>query len=379
MNPPSTEVSTPAKRDVKSLLQSQTIIAQLQRVATKYLPADRLARLLLSAVNKTPQLLNCSPESVLQAGMTCAQLGIEPDGRHAHLIPYGQLCQFIIDYKGLVLLGRRNGIESIVADTIGEFDEFTYYRDELGTHFRHVPKFGGRGKTIGAYSTCKIDGQFDVEVMTAEEIESIRNRSRAGKNGPWVTDWNEMAKKTVIRRHSKRWPLLAEVAEAIVAGDDDTLEGAPRQRVEVKSPSFLDVPARAADDQVPGAEIFLTGQDAAAQSAQKPRRGRPPKPVESSTASAPANSETNQDKGGAPEPASGESRQPNYVRGVTGLLKTQGWSEADLIGYCVATKQIDDSITSITEMSMACPSVLQSIYDDWTSVQDDLRAWKETE
>ena len=364
------EVQT-SKRDVKTLLQSQTVIAQLQRVATKYLPADRLARLLLTAVNKTPGLLNCTPESVLQAGMTCSQLGLEPDGRHAHLIPYSNTCQFIIDYKGLLLLARRNGIEALVADLICENDEFIYFRDETGTHFRHVPKFGGRGKAIGAYSTCKIDGAFDVEVMTADEIESIRNRSRAGKNGPWVTDWNEMAKKTVIRRHSKRWPLLAEVAEAIVAGDDDTLEGTPHQKVEVKSPNFLERTAT---------EVVATTESATEVVVDPPKRGPGrPRKIQS-----PVQAETTKEVEGTseqpePEPPLTEPpvHKPNFVRGLTGLLKLAGISEADFLQYLREKALIDDSISSIQEMATVAQTTLEEVYNGWDAHQFALQDWKE--
>lgn len=253
----STQLTTTAsKNDIRTLLAKPETIHELGRVATKYLTADRLARLVLSACNRVPKLLECTPQSVLQCAITCSQYGVEPDGRHAHLIPYGAQCTLIVDWKGLVALGRRGGVEDIVPDTICENDEFVYYRDEAGTHFKHVPKFGNRGSIIGAYSTAKIDGKFDVEVMTVDEIEGIRKRSRAGNSGPWQTDFGEMCKKTAIRRHSKRWPLAPEIAEAFNA-DDDKLNEIPQHR-EVRSPIFTTPAQQLAtpdDDQVPDAEI----------------------------------------------------------------------------------------------------------------------------
>jgi len=285
----STAVALP-KNDIRSLLAKPETIHELGRVATKHLTADRLARLVLSACNRVPKLLDCTPQSVLSCALTCSQYGVEPDGRHAHLIPYGNTCTLIIDWKGLVALGRRGGIEAIVADTICEADEFTYFRDEAGTHFKHVPKFGNRGEVIGAYSTAKINGEFDVEVLTRDEIEGIRKRSKAGGSGPWVTDFGEMAKKTAIRRHSKRWPLSEEVAGAFLA-DDDVL---PDVKREVRKPIFGTSslgPVRAIEDQA--APVLDADQIPDAEVPAPPKRQRrAPEPAQEAPVEEPTQSPT---------------------------------------------------------------------------------------
>lgn len=190
----------------------------------KHLSPDRFTRVALTIYNKTPKLRDCTPQSLLACLMDCSSLGLEPDGRKAHLIPYGTTCTLIIDYKGLVELARRSGdIADIHADVVHEKDYFDF---QFGNDSRlvHKPVLSGRGKAIAAYSYVRLkDGSSSFEVMNAEDIEAIRGRSKASKSGPWVTDWNEMAKKTVFRRHSKWLPLTPEFQDA-VEKDFDTPE-----------------------------------------------------------------------------------------------------------------------------------------------------------
>lgn len=190
----------------------------------KHLSPDRFTRVALTIYNKTPKLRDCTPQSLLACLMDCSQLGLEPDGRKAHLIPYGNQCQLIVDYKGLVELARRSGdIADIHADVVHEKDHFDF---QFGNDSRlvHKPTLTDRGKPIAAYSYVRLkDGSSSFEVMSASDIEAIRGRSKASKSGPWVTDWNEMAKKTVFRRHSKWLPLTSEF-QAAVEKDFDTPE-----------------------------------------------------------------------------------------------------------------------------------------------------------
>lgn len=233
----STNAIAPTKqgsKDIRDLITSPKVMEGFRDVATKYLTPDRLAKLVIAACHKKPELLQCTPESVLQCAMQCCQYGLEPDGRHAHFIAYGKQCTFQIDWKGIVVIGRRNGIKGIVPDTICANDEFEYYRDEAGTHFKHKPKFGDRGDIVGVYSICEIDGEFDVDVMTKDEVEKVRQQfSKAKDADAWKKSWPEMAKKTVLRRHSKRWPLTAEEAEAVMDGD-----GAIKPVVTIAKPLF---------------------------------------------------------------------------------------------------------------------------------------------
>lgn len=146
-------------------------------------------------------------------------MGLEPDGRRAHLIPYGKDCTLIIDYKGLVELIRRSGdVVSIRAETVCEKDVFAWKNGEI-TH--EVDWLADRGKMRAVYAVATLkSGETQSATMTLAEVEAIKKRSRAGSSGPWVTDFNEMAKKTAVRRLSKMLPLASEIMEHIERDDD---------------------------------------------------------------------------------------------------------------------------------------------------------------
>ena len=150
----------------------------------------------------------------MKAMLDCSSLGLEPDGRRCHLIPYGTEVQLIVDWKGLVELAKRSGeVISWKAETVKENDAFDWQNGEIS---HSVNWRGDRGKLQAVYSIVKLtNGEIDTEVMTLPEVEAIRKRSKASGSGPWVTDFEEMAKKTVIRRHSKRLTLSPEFHDAL--------------------------------------------------------------------------------------------------------------------------------------------------------------------
>jgi len=207
---------------IKELVTSAAGKKQFAMALPKHLSADRFLRVALTAFTRTPKLLQCTKASLTESLMDCSALGLEPDGRKAHLIPYGNKCQLIVDYKGLVELARRSGeIADIHADVVCENDFFEY---SFGTNgnLEHKPAISSKGVVIAAYSYVKLkDGSSSYEVMNLEEINAIRKRSKASGSGPWVTDWNEMAKKTVFRRHSKWLPVSSELMKAAVDKDYD--------------------------------------------------------------------------------------------------------------------------------------------------------------
>jgi len=204
------------------MIQGDSMKKQWALVLPKTLTADRMARVAITQLRKTPKLAQCTQPSLFGALMTCAELGIEPDGRRAHLIPYGKECQLIIDYKGLAELAMRSGkISNIHADVVCENDVFEYDCGEIKKHSINFKD--GRGDMYAAYARVTFkDGTTKCEVMGKSEVEGIRNRSRAGKSGPWVSDYNEMAKKTAFRRLSKWLPLSPDVFDALDKDADQT-------------------------------------------------------------------------------------------------------------------------------------------------------------
>ena len=220
----STAVATPNKAGtVRQMIEGYK--DQFARALPKHLSPDRFVRCILTAITRTPKLADCDQASLFSALLTLSQLGIEPDGRRAHLIPFENRkrgcveCQLILDYKGVAELVMRSGIVSnLHADVVCENDVFEYDRGELKAHKIDFRK--PRGAVYAVYALCRFkDGGEKCDVMTAEEVEAIRARSKAGNNGPWVTDWNEMSKKTVFKRLAKWLPISAEFRDAMEAED----------------------------------------------------------------------------------------------------------------------------------------------------------------
>lgn len=227
MNQPTTTNRTLTIRDhLEGDAFKRTVAAALP----KHLPPDRFIRVALTAMTRVPKLSQCDQASFFQCLLTLSALGLEPDGRRAHLIPFENRkrqvteCQLIVDYKGLVELAMRSGeVSNIHADVVCETDEFEFDRGVLVKHKIDFRK--PRGEVYAVYAIARFkDGGEKCEVMTRQDVEAVRHRSRAGNNGPWVTDWNEMAKKTVFRRLSKWLPLSPEYRDALDADVDAPAE-----------------------------------------------------------------------------------------------------------------------------------------------------------
>jgi recombination protein RecT len=211
--------ATPArsvKNDVRSILERMK--PQIAAALPRHITPDRMLRVALTAVNSTPALLKCDQTSLLSAVMQCAQLGLEPGGvlGHAYLLPYGDRCQLIVGYKGLLDLARRSGqVRTISANNVYSNEKFVRV-EGMERNLEHVPlPPSKRGDYVGTYAVAKLrDDSFHFEWMWAEEVDAIRKRSRASNNGPWVTDTDEMRRKTVVRRLVKYLPISVELSRA---------------------------------------------------------------------------------------------------------------------------------------------------------------------
>lgn len=198
---------------------------QIEKALPQHMNADRMARIALTTIRSNPKLLQCNLSSLMAAVMQSAQLGLEPGLiGHSYIIPYGTEATFIIGYKGMIDLARRSGnIESIYAHAVYENDEFNieYGLDQKLTH---KPNFeGDRGQYKGSYMVAKFkDGGNYFEYMPKSEIEKRRKRSKAANSGPWVTDYEEMANKTVVRHAFKYLPISVEILRAVE--QDETIK-----------------------------------------------------------------------------------------------------------------------------------------------------------
>ena len=226
-----TTVAVTKPKGLRELLTGDQFKAQVAAALPTHLKPDRFIRVALTALTRTPKLMDCTHESFFKCMLDLSALGIEPDGRRAHLIPYGNTCTLIIDYKGMIELAKRSGEVAMWRPmTVCEKDIFGW---ENGVVSHKVNFLEPRGKMLAVYSHVRTkDGDDDYEVMTLQECEAIRKRSKAATSGPWVTDYESMCLKTVMRRHSKRLTLSPEFREAVEKdGDQIDFEGMKRAEI----------------------------------------------------------------------------------------------------------------------------------------------------
>lgn len=209
----------------KRSIMSKKAMDAIANALPEHLNAAKMARVVITAITRTPKLLDCRPETVMNAVIEASQLGLMVDGvlGHGYLVPYKSTCVFIPGYKGLLDLARRSGeISWVQARLVFANDDFnyTYGADPTIAHTPARAKGEAPGEMTAAYGVAKFtSGEVYFEVMHKDEIEAIRQRSRAKDDGPWVTDYNEMARKTVIRRLCKFLPMNPEY-QNLVARDE---------------------------------------------------------------------------------------------------------------------------------------------------------------
>lgn len=196
---------------------------QIRKALPSVITPERFTRIVLTALSSNPKLQACTPMSFMGAMMQAAQLGVEPNTPlgQAYLIPYGGVCQFQLGYKGLIDLAYRSGeVSSIQAHAVHENDTFTYEYG-LEPKLRHVPAQTDRGPVTFYYAVLKLkNGGVGFEVMSREDVEKFAmKKSKAYRNGPWQTDFDEMAKKTVLKKVLKYAPLKTEFARAVASDE----------------------------------------------------------------------------------------------------------------------------------------------------------------
>ena len=363
MNEQTNAVQKSTKKDIRTLLQSDGVKEQIALVLPKHLTPDRMARVALTAAMRNPLLLECTPESLLSCLMQCSQFGLEPDGRMAHLIPFKNrqantvVCTLIIDWKGLAALALRSGmIAKLHADLICDKDEFAF---DMGDILHHRINFRAtRGEPYAAYAMAVTKtGEKFVQVMTKEEIEKIRDNSqgwRAFKSGyaktsPWQDAPGEMWKKTAFRRLAKWLPLSSEFRDALEVDDksDAVVDTSPK----VVKPLFsVAEPEAIADAPMPAAEEDdVPMGDTAPESTPEPAAEKP-------------------------APTSPKGVKPNPLKAIRGLLKLTSIEEGTLIEWLVFTGKINDSLTTMEEIGLAAPAVLQWTYDNWAEASKSIKA-----
>jgi recombination protein RecT len=202
--------------------------------------ADRFRRVSVQAIVKNPELLECTAESVILSIFEAAAQGLEPTGAAggAHLVPYNvnvgtkdrphyeKRAQLIPDYRGVIRLVTKppSDVQSLEARVVKEGDEFAY---ELGLQpvIVHVPSLATDASTkptTHVYAIARLrDGSSIPDVMDRAAVERIHERGGRGRGfSPWASDWDEMAKKTVIKRLAKVLPVRPEIRSILIREDE---------------------------------------------------------------------------------------------------------------------------------------------------------------
>lgn len=264
-----TESGNSIRQYVKSM--ESGIKAALPSVMT----AERFTRIVLTTLQTTPKLNTCTPTSFLGSMMTAAQLGLEPNTPlgQAYILPYENRkngtveAQFQIGYKGLIDLAYRSGeVELVQAQCVHENDHFVC-KYGLSPVLEHIPADSNRGEITKVYALFKTkSGGFGFEVMSVDDIKAHAKKYSKGFNtsySPWSTNFEEMAKKTVLKKCLKYAPLKSDFVRSIVQDetvkteinedmysvpntmaydDENTIEVDADTGEVISTPSYADVP-----------------------------------------------------------------------------------------------------------------------------------------
>jgi len=234
----------PAQQTMTALVKSME--GQIAKALPSVLTPERFTRMVLTALSTTPALQRCEPKSFLGAMMQAAQLGVEPNTPlgQAYIIPYGNQAQFQLGVKGLCELAYRSGeITDIQTHEVMSNDTFEY---ELGLtpKLKHIPALKDRGEVILYYAVFHTkSGGYGFEVMSVEDIKRHRDKfSKAAKGGfsPWTSNFDEMAKKTVVKKVLKYAPIKTEFMRGMAA--DETVKSTiSEDMVDLQDETVIDV------------------------------------------------------------------------------------------------------------------------------------------
>ncbi len=220
--------------DVISRINKPSMKAILAAALPRHMTPERMIRIATTEIRKVPELGECDSMSFVSAIVQCSQLGLEPGSAlgHAYLLPFGngeaesgkKNVQLIIGYRGMIDLARRSGqITSLSARVVREGDEFSF---EFGLDEKliHRPGENEDAPITHAYAVAKLkDGGVQFEVMTRKQIDRIRDtHSKAAisaakkrRGSIWTDHFEDMAKKTVIRKLFKYLPVSIEIQRAV--------------------------------------------------------------------------------------------------------------------------------------------------------------------
>lgn len=227
------------------LLKKNIVNMREQFVPLLGIDTEKFIQILVNFLTGKEKLLKAGRASLFAEIQKAAQMRLFIDGQEASLVPFKESVKLMVGYKGILKMVRNSGeLASINAGVVYEKDSFEYFVDEQGEHVKHVPSFvKERGKPVQTYCIARTKGNNEpyIEVMTEEDIQACKKVSRAGEDSPWNGPFaDEMRKKTVIRRISKRLPMSTDVNMALASDDDDDQPSDPEPQPEKTTSSRLE-------------------------------------------------------------------------------------------------------------------------------------------
>lgn len=398
--------ATQALTVAKSLIQKPEFQEQLKSVLPKHMTPERQARVLINCMSRTPKLAECTPISLMRCMLDCSSMGLEPDGRLAHLIPYGKECTLVVDYKGLIDMILRSGKVTFV-------DAFVVYEEELKVDPNiGKPRFtlrGGSnpeithepiidrdpGNIIGAYAVAHIKG-MDVakfEFLRRDEIDKVKAQSRgaAKPDSPWKKWYGEMAKKTAIRRLAKTLPLSSEQSEILLK--ELEVDGLTNTSTIPESPADIEVQATVVEEpnEPEAPKAPKKTRKTTAKSKAKPAAPAPaPEQPDNVTDMPPAEDPPTEDEPPAEEPPAEEppAEEPeanpldapeeevdDLAHELQQFAARDGFSEEQVCAWARERMKMPETVTSFALMVQAAPKKTARIIQNWDShVKPELSA-----
>jgi len=226
----------------------QRMESQFAAALPAHIPVERFMRVVMTAIQNNPDMLQCSRQSLFNACVRAAQDGLLPDGREGAIVPYdnnsgGMSAQWLPMIAGIRKKARNSGeLSDWFAEVVHEGDEFDYQKGDNPFIFHRPAKTGGRTRPVThAYSIAIYkDGSKSREVMNIDEIEEVRRKYSKSRKGPWndAVTYPEMCRKTVARLHSKQLPMSTDL-DTLLRRDDDLyqFDEARERNKEVARPS----------------------------------------------------------------------------------------------------------------------------------------------
>lgn len=219
------------------------VVAEAQPKFTQIAAADgnlvrweRESMYALQAIMKSDYLQKANMDTIKNAIVNVASVGLSlnPAMKLAYLVPRDGIACLDISYIGLVKLATDSGgVLAVSAICVRANDRFEYRGPfEMPGHtFDPFASAETRGEIVGVYTAAKLASGIQIDTMSREELNKIRLKSKA-KSGPWFDWFEEMAKKSAIKRASKMWPRTERLAAAeAILNEHEGIDLEPQEKI----------------------------------------------------------------------------------------------------------------------------------------------------